>query len=233
MRRLFPGVVFVVLCVAVLVGAVAPGIAWRLMPPRPLGVIILDKTVPDTTYRGHRAVDLGPQSPQAGPPGFVRSVQCGERLRRVRAADPPGLVGPAAARDPRRQSRGVCRGHLWRQRRRPRGGRCRGPRAAALRRAHCGGHGPARSRGARRGDAHRGVQHCGAADCRLGSRACSTALRLRVVGVDRASIHRPDARCAALDPDRVATAGWTAVGLPRARCGAVASRWARGHAHGR
>ena len=56
MRRLLPGAVLVVLCAAVLVGAVAPAIAWRLLPPRPLGVIILDKTVPDTTYRGHRAV---------------------------------------------------------------------------------------------------------------------------------------------------------------------------------
>jgi hypothetical protein len=55
-RRLLPGAVLVVLCVAVLVGAVAPALAWRLVPPRPLGVLILDKTVPDTTYRGHRAV---------------------------------------------------------------------------------------------------------------------------------------------------------------------------------
>ena len=55
-RRLLPGALFVVLCVVVLFGAVAPGLAWRLLPPRPLGVLILDKTVPDTTYRGHRAV---------------------------------------------------------------------------------------------------------------------------------------------------------------------------------
>lgn len=56
MRRLLPGALFVALCVVVLIGAVAPGLAWRLLPPRPLGVLILDKTVPDTTYRGHRAV---------------------------------------------------------------------------------------------------------------------------------------------------------------------------------
>ncbi len=56
MRRLLPGAMLVALCIAVLFGAVAPGLAWRLLPPRPLGVLILDKTVPDTSYRGHRAV---------------------------------------------------------------------------------------------------------------------------------------------------------------------------------
>ena len=56
MRRLLSAAILVVLCLAVLAAAVTPGIAWRLLPPRPLGVIILDKTVPDTTYRGHRAV---------------------------------------------------------------------------------------------------------------------------------------------------------------------------------
>ncbi|HEX5005086.1 MAG TPA: hypothetical protein VFV65_07205 [Gemmatimonadales bacterium] len=36
-------------------GAV-PLLGWRLQSPRPLDVVILDHTVPDTTYRGHRAV---------------------------------------------------------------------------------------------------------------------------------------------------------------------------------
>lgn len=56
MKRLLPGAGLLVLCLAVLLLALVPSIAWRLLPPRPLGVIILDKTVPDTTYRGHRAV---------------------------------------------------------------------------------------------------------------------------------------------------------------------------------
>lgn len=56
MRRALLLVVLLGLCLAVLVAGVAPGLAWRLMPPRPLGVAILDKTVPDTSYRGHRAL---------------------------------------------------------------------------------------------------------------------------------------------------------------------------------
>lgn len=56
MRRLLVAAALVALAALVLVGAVAPALAWRLMPPRPLEVLILDKTVPDTTYRGHRAV---------------------------------------------------------------------------------------------------------------------------------------------------------------------------------
>lgn len=44
------------LCVAVLAASFAPFVAWRAMPSRPLGVVLLDKTVPDTTYRGHRVV---------------------------------------------------------------------------------------------------------------------------------------------------------------------------------
>jgi hypothetical protein len=53
-KRLLPGVGLLALCACVLAAAVAPAVAWRLMPPRPLGVVIVDKTVPDTTYRGHR-----------------------------------------------------------------------------------------------------------------------------------------------------------------------------------
>jgi len=49
-------IALLILCVLLLVAALAPGVAWRLAVPRPLGVVILDKTVPDTTYRGHRAV---------------------------------------------------------------------------------------------------------------------------------------------------------------------------------
>jgi len=45
-----------VLCGALLAGALAPLLGWRAMPSRPLGVVLLDKTVPDTTYRGHRVV---------------------------------------------------------------------------------------------------------------------------------------------------------------------------------
>lgn len=45
-----------ILSTVVLLAALAPGIAWRLIPIRPLGVLIVDKTVPDTTFRGHRAV---------------------------------------------------------------------------------------------------------------------------------------------------------------------------------
>ena len=56
MRRGLPLVALLGLCLAVMVAAAAPGVAWRLMPPRPLGVAILDKTVPDTSYRGHRAL---------------------------------------------------------------------------------------------------------------------------------------------------------------------------------
>jgi hypothetical protein len=52
-RRQLP---FLAICLAILLAAAAPGVAWRLLPPRPLGVAILDKTVPDTSYRGHRAV---------------------------------------------------------------------------------------------------------------------------------------------------------------------------------
>jgi len=55
-KRLLSGAALLVLSLAVLTVALAPGVAWRLLPPRPLGVIILDKTVPDTSYRGHRAV---------------------------------------------------------------------------------------------------------------------------------------------------------------------------------
>ncbi len=56
MRRLLPGFGFLTCCLVVLLGALAPAIAWRLLPHRPLGVVIVDKTVPDTSYRGHRAV---------------------------------------------------------------------------------------------------------------------------------------------------------------------------------
>lgn len=56
MTRLRIGAVVGVLCGVLLGAAVAPFLAWRAMPPRPLGVVVLDKTVPDTTYRGHRAV---------------------------------------------------------------------------------------------------------------------------------------------------------------------------------
>jgi hypothetical protein len=45
-----------VLSAVVLVAALTPGIAWRFVPLRPLGVLIVDKTVPDTSFRGHRAV---------------------------------------------------------------------------------------------------------------------------------------------------------------------------------
>jgi hypothetical protein len=45
-----------ILSAVVLLAALTPGIAWRLIPLRPLGVLIVDKTVPDTTFRGHRAV---------------------------------------------------------------------------------------------------------------------------------------------------------------------------------
>lgn len=55
MKRL-SAIALALLCVLLLVAALAPGVAWRLAVPRPLGVVILDKTVPDTTYRGHRAV---------------------------------------------------------------------------------------------------------------------------------------------------------------------------------
>jgi hypothetical protein len=55
-KRTLPLGVLLGLCLAVVVAATAPGVAWRLMPPRPLGVAILDKTVPDTSYRGHRAL---------------------------------------------------------------------------------------------------------------------------------------------------------------------------------
>jgi hypothetical protein len=54
-RRLLPGLGFLVFCLLLIGLALAPGIAWRLMPPHPLGVLVVNKTVPDTTYRGHRA----------------------------------------------------------------------------------------------------------------------------------------------------------------------------------
>lgn len=56
MRRELPLLATLLLCLAILLAAVVPGVAWRFLPPRPLGVAILDKTVPDTSYRGHRAV---------------------------------------------------------------------------------------------------------------------------------------------------------------------------------
>lgn len=49
-------IALLLLCALLLVASLAPGVAWRLAVPRPLGVVIVDKTVPDTTYRGHRAV---------------------------------------------------------------------------------------------------------------------------------------------------------------------------------
>lgn len=56
MRRALSFAALLVVCLVGLLAAVAPGVAWRLLPPRPLGVAILDKTVPDTSYRGHRAL---------------------------------------------------------------------------------------------------------------------------------------------------------------------------------
>ncbi len=56
MKRRVIGLALLACCLLILAAGLAPGIAWRLLPPRPLGVIILDKTVPDTTYRGHRGV---------------------------------------------------------------------------------------------------------------------------------------------------------------------------------
>lgn len=55
MKRL-SAIALLLLCALLLVAALAPGIAWRLAAPRPLGVVIVDKTVPDTSYRSHRAV---------------------------------------------------------------------------------------------------------------------------------------------------------------------------------
>ena len=55
MKRALPLVGFLT-CLVILAAAVVPGAAWRLLSPRPLGVAILDKTVPDTSYRGHRAL---------------------------------------------------------------------------------------------------------------------------------------------------------------------------------
>lgn len=56
MRRLLPWLVGLGACLALLLLALVPGAAWRVLAPRPLGVVVLDKTVPDTTYRGHRGV---------------------------------------------------------------------------------------------------------------------------------------------------------------------------------
>ena len=56
MKRELPLAGMLLLCLVILLAAVAPGVAWRALPPRPLGVAILDKTVPDTSYRGHRAL---------------------------------------------------------------------------------------------------------------------------------------------------------------------------------
>lgn len=55
MKRL-SAIALLLLCALLLVAALAPGIAWRLAAPRPLGVVIVDKTVPDTSYRSPRAV---------------------------------------------------------------------------------------------------------------------------------------------------------------------------------
>lgn len=56
MIRTRTGTILGVLCAVLLVATVTPYVGWRTMPRRPLGVVVLDKTVPDTTYRGHRVV---------------------------------------------------------------------------------------------------------------------------------------------------------------------------------
>lgn len=102
MKRHLSGGLLFLGCLAVLAAALVPVAAWHLTPPRPLGVLILDKTVPDTSYRGHRAfvwllnhlrlVHPGSLAPYAAASDYVGFLPLTNRAWSVRPF--PKVLGP-------------------------------------------------------------------------------------------------------------------------------------------
>ena len=161
-------------------------------------------------------VRLAAQPPEVRASGLARPIQRGQRLRRVRAADGPRLVGPTIAGRHRVRPRGLRGRHLRGHRRGSRRRRFRPRRPVALWRTDPRGTRRPRQRGALRCDADRRIQHGGGADGRFGAAARRGALRLSVDGMDRATFRRPAGGCAALGDHRLDAAGRPALAAPGA-----------------